>query len=63
MADVAARRSWNVPSSPASVTARQSWSVSLVSGWSLVIPAQLTTAVTGPSSSSARSNQELTAAG
>jgi hypothetical protein len=34
--------------------------VSIVNGWSLVIPAQLTTAVTGPSSSCVRSNQALT---
>jgi hypothetical protein len=63
MAAIAARQSWNVPSSPASVTARQSSSVSIVSGWSLAIPAQLTTAVTGPSSSCVRSNQDLTSPG
>jgi hypothetical protein len=62
MANMAARQMWNMPSRPVSSTARQSASSSRASGRSLVIPAQLTAACTGPSSSCARWNQEATSA-
>ena len=47
-----ARHRWNTPSRLMSVTIRQSASASSASGRSRVIPAQLTTARTGPRSSS-----------
>ena len=57
-----ARHRWNTPSRLMSVTTRQSASASSASGRSRVIPAQLTTARTGPRSSSARRTQEVTSA-
>jgi hypothetical protein len=60
MAGRTARHKWNTPSRLVSITARQSASVSSASGRSRVIPAQLTTACTGPSSSSARRAQAAT---
>ena len=62
MAGKTARHRWNTPSRLVSITARQSASSSSVRGWSRVIPAQLTTACTGPRSSSARRTQEITSA-
>jgi hypothetical protein len=44
------------------ITARQSASAIRVSGRSLAIPAQITIASAGPSSSSARPTQEMTSA-
>ena len=57
-----ARHRWNTPSRLVSITARQSASSSNASGWSRVIPAQLTTASTGPRSSSTRRAQAVTSA-
>jgi hypothetical protein len=62
MTNTAVRHRWNTPSRLVSITARQSASASRASGCSLVMPAQLTTASTGPSSSSVSRNQELTSA-
>jgi hypothetical protein len=62
MAGSTARHRWNTPSRLVSITARQSASSSRVSGRSRVRPAQLTTACTGPSSSSARRAQAVTSA-
>ena len=62
MANTAARHRWNTPSRLVSITIRQSASASRASGPSRVIPAQLTTACTGPSSSSVSRNQEVTSA-
>jgi hypothetical protein len=62
MAGRTARHRWNTPSRLVSITVRQSASSSRASGRSRVIPAQLTTACTGPSSSSARRTQEMTSA-
>jgi hypothetical protein len=62
MANTAARQRWNTPSRLVSITVRQSASASRTSGCSRVMPAQLTTACTGPSSSSASRNQEPTSA-
>jgi hypothetical protein len=60
MANTAARHRWNTPSRLVSMSIRQSASSSRPSGCSLVIPAQLTTAWTGPSSFSVSWNQEVT---
>jgi len=62
MANTAARHRWNTPSRLVSITIRQSASSSCASEPSLVIPAQLTAACTGPRSSSVSRNQELTSA-
>jgi hypothetical protein len=62
MANTAARHRWNTPSRVVSITIRQSASASRASGPSLVSPAQLTTACTGPNSSSVSRNQEVTSA-
>jgi hypothetical protein len=62
MANTAARHRWNTPSRLVSITIRQSASSSCASGRSLVIPAQLTTACTGPSSASVSRNQDPTSA-
>jgi len=62
MAGRTARHRWNTPSRLVSITARQSASASSASGRSRVIPAQLTSACTGPSSSSVRRTQEVTSA-
>ena len=62
MAGRTARHRWKTPSRLLSITARQSASSSSASGWSRAIPAQLTTASTGPRSSSARLTQEATSA-
>ena len=62
MANTAARHRWNTPSRLVSITIRQSASANRASGPSLVIPAQLTTACTGPNSSSVSRNQEATSA-
>ena len=58
MAGRTARHSWNTPSRLVSITARQSASASRASGWSRVIPAQLTSASTGPRSCSVRWTQD-----
>ncbi len=60
MANRVARHRWNTPSRAVSITGCQSASSSRVSGWSLVIPAQLTTASTGPNSSSTCRAQAVT---
>ena len=62
MANTAVRHRWNTPSRLVSMTVRQSASASCASGCSLVMPAQLTTACTGPSSCSVSRNQEPTSA-
>ena len=62
MANTAARHRWNTPCRLVSISIRQSASSSRASGPSLVIPAQLTMACTGPSSSSVSRNQEVTSA-
>ena len=62
MANTAARHRWNTPSRLVSITSRQSASSSRASGPSRVIPAQLTTACTGPNSSSVSRNQAVTSA-
>jgi hypothetical protein len=62
MAGRTARHRWNTPSRSVSITARQSASARCVSGWSLAIPAQLTSACSGPSSCSVRPTQEATSA-
>ncbi len=62
MVNTAVRHRWNTPSRLVSITNRQSASSSRASGTSLVIPAQLTTACTGPNSSSVNRNQEVTSA-
>ena len=62
MASTAVRHRWNTPSRLVSITVCQSAWSSRASDCSRVIPAQLTTACTGPSSISVSRNQELTSA-
>ena len=59
----AARHRLKTPSRLVSMTARQSSSCISASGLSLAIPAQITTAPTGPSSSSTALTQAVTAPG
>ena len=62
MANTAVRHKWNTPYRLVSMTVRQSASASRASGCSRVMPAQLTTACTGPNSSSVSRNQDPTSA-